>query len=393
MMKTQRLLLTLSTLLAFTSIGLSSMEGPEKKEVFRDDFESGMDRWDVSDPSAIAPIDSGDPNHGKVLRMAPSDARLHALIRGSEAWGHYRIEGDVLFPDDDHNYLGFIYNFRESERRVDLGSIYIKGNGSYIRVNPRRDWNPARAMYEEFRTPLTGNDAIRIGHWQRFAAEVVGRSCHFYVGDMETPKVTFDFYEYDSGQAGFKPRVVGGPVWIDNIRVISVEDLSYQGPQQPPGIDYMARELVTEWEVLGPLSRNIEELEKAESHGNVTYTVDGNEHRWRTFETDPRGAVVTGRVIDYVGSRTVAYFKTSIDVEGTLARLKFSTVDNLAIWVNGVFRGYLARDQFAWFDFERNPEHPHTSWSVPLSIGKNDVVIRVRGGQYATGGFYARVAN
>ena len=392
-MKKQTIRWILSALLAFTSFAGYSLQGTEIREVFREDFESGMERWDVSDPIAIAVFDSGDPEHGKVLRMAPADARLHALIRGSERWGRYRIEGDVLFPDDVHNYLGFIYNFRESEERVDLGSIYIKGNGSYIRVNPRRDWNPARAIYEEFRTPLTGDDAIRIGKWQRFAAEVVGRSCHFYVGDMETPKVTFDFYEYDSGQAGFKPRVVGGPVWIDNIRVVSVADLSYQGPQQPPGIDYKTQELVTQWDVLGPVSRTIEELENAGSYGDVTYAVDGEDHQWRSFDTDPRGAIVTGRVIDYVGSRTVAYFKTSIHVEGTSARLQFSTVDNLAIWVNGVFDGYLARDEFAWFDFGRNPEHPRTSWSVPLSHGENDVVIRVRGGQYATGGFFARVVD
>jgi len=367
------------------------MEGPETREVFREDFESGMDRWDVSDPNAIAPIDSGDPDHGKVLRMAPSDARLHALIRGSNAWGRYRIEGDVLFPENVHNYLGFIYNFRESEQRVDTGSIYIKGNGSYIRVNPRRDWNPSRAIYEEFKTPLRGDDAIRIGQWQRFAAEVVGRSCHFYVGDMETPKVTFDFFEYDSGQAGFKPRVVGGPVWIDNVLVVSVPDLSYQGPRQPPGIDYRTQDLITEWDVLGPVSRNIEELEKAPSHGTETYAVEDEEHRWRNFDTDPRGAVLTGRVVEFVGSRTVAYFATSIDVEGSSARLQFSTIDDLAIWVNGVFSGYLARDRFAWFDFGRNPEHPQTNGSFLLPHGSNNVVIRVRGGQYATGGFYARV--
>jgi hypothetical protein len=385
--------LFLSTLLSFTAIAAYSLQGAETREVFRDDFESGVDRWEVSDPNGIAPFDSGDPVHGKVLRMAPSDTRVHALIRGSETWGRYRIEGDVLFPDDVHNYLGFIYNLRISEQRVDSGSIYIKGNGSYIRVNPRRDWNPARAMYEEFRTPLTGDDAIRIGHWQRFAAEVVGRSCHFFVGDMKTPKITFDFYEHDSGKAGFKPRVVGGPVWIDNIRVVSVTDFTYQGPRQPPGIEYRPQDLITKWWVVGPLPRNVEELEKAESHGDETYAVDGEEHQWRSFETDPRGAVVTGRVVDFVGSRTVAYFRTSVNVEVTSARLQLSTVDNLAIWVNGVFQGYLARDRFAWFDFGTNPEHPHTGWSVPLSHGTNDVVIRVRGGQYATGGFYARVVH
>jgi hypothetical protein len=383
----------LATLLPLLSIDAYSMQGTENLELLRENFESGMDRWDVSDPNAITIIDSGDSKHGKVLRLAPAHASLYALIRGSETWGRYRIEGEVLFPDDVHNYLGFIYNLRESGRRIDLGSIYIKGNGSYIRVNPRYDWNPARAIYEEFRTPLTGGDAIRIGQWQRFAAEVVGRSCHFYVGDMDRPKVTFDFYEHDSGKAGFKPRVVGGPVWIDNIRVVSLEDLSYQGPRQPVGIEYKTEELITQWDVIGPVSRNIEELEKAESHENAVYTVDGEQHRWRAFDTDPRGAVLTGRVIDFVGSRTVAYFKTTIQVEGTSARLQFSSVDNLAIWVNGVFDGYLGRDRFAWFDFGANPEHPHTNGSVPLSPGRNNVVVRVRGGQYATGGFYARVVH
>jgi hypothetical protein len=178
--------LMLATLLPLFSINAYSTQGTETKELFRDDFESGMDRWDVSDTNAIAIIESGNPEHGQLLRMTPAHASLYALIRGSETWDRYRIEGEVLFPD-------------------------------------------------------------------------------------------------------------------------------------------------------------------------------------------------------------VAYFKTSIQVEGTSARLQFSSVDNLAIWVNGVFEGYLSRDRFAWFDFGKNPEHPQTKGSVPLSHGNNVVVIRVRGGQYATGGFYARV--
>jgi len=49
-------------------------------------------------------------------------------------WGSYRVEGDVLFPDDRHNYLGIVYNYRESGGRADFGSLYLKGNGSYIRA-------------------------------------------------------------------------------------------------------------------------------------------------------------------------------------------------------------------------------------------------------------------
>jgi hypothetical protein len=37
----------------------------------------------------------------------------------------------------------------------------------------------------------------------------------------------------------------------------------------------------------------------------------------------------------------------------------------------------------------------HAGQSVPISLrsGQNDIVIRVRGGVYATGGFFARVAS
>ncbi len=223
--------------------------------LFQDDFESGLAGWDLSDAEAITLFKTEDPKHGYVLRLAPAGARLHALIRGSESWPAYRIEGDVLFPDDDHNYLGFVYNLTETPERVDLGSIYIKGNGSYIRVNPRRDWNPSRALYEEFHVPLTGTDAIVIGRWQHFAAEVIGRACHFYVGDMRTPKVTFDFLEVERGKVGFKPRVVGTPVWIDNISARSIEAFSYQGPPRPLGVHYAPESMVTDWQVLGPLTR------------------------------------------------------------------------------------------------------------------------------------------
>ena len=77
-------------------------------------------------------------------------------------------------------------------------------------------------LYEEYRVELTGDAEIRVGEWQRFAAEIVGNTCHFYVADMKTPKLTFDHYEHDFGLVGFKPRVVGGDVWLDNVRADSM---------------------------------------------------------------------------------------------------------------------------------------------------------------------------
>jgi hypothetical protein len=371
-------------------------------ELFSDDFEAGLEKWDVSNAEVMTIFDSGDAEHGHVFRLAPAEAQIAALIRGSENWPAYRIEGEVLFPTDEHNYLGWIYNYAENGRRADLGSLYIKGNGTYIRVNPRRDWNPARMLYEEYFTRLTGDDAIVIGEWQRFAAEVDGSICHLYVGDMNVPKVTFDYYEGDSGKAGFKPRVVGGPVWIDNIRAVAIDGLTYTGPRRPEGIEYRRDELVTDWRVLGPLTRAYLDLEKLPAPGAVTgmeaaidsgsIVDDGIERRWEPFPADPRGAVLTGRVVEFLGSRSVAYFATTITVPaGADLELQFSTLDDLALWRNGIFRGYVNGEIFAWHDFGRNPEHPPSDW-MRLEPGVNHVLVRVRGGIYATGGFFARVA-
>lgn len=360
-------------------------------ELFRDDFESGLARWEVGDSLAIRTIESGDAAHGRVLLLSPAHARLAALIRGSESWPAYRIEGDVLFPTAEQNYLGLIYDYRDDGRRIDMGSLYIKGNGSYVRVNPRRDWNPARQLYDELRVTLRGADTIRIGEWRHFAAELEGGVCHFYVGDMTTPKVTFDFYEADSGKAGFKPRVVGGPVWLDNVRVTAIERLSWMGPRRPAGIAYAPETLVTDWEVLGPLSRALPRLEGDAAPSGAHFEDAGDRVGWKSFDTDPRGAVLTGRVTEFLGDRTVAYFRTTIRVpEGGRARLEFSSIDDLAVWINDRFEGYGSRGDVAWHDFGRNPDHPATD-RVDLVAGANRVLIRIRGGQYATGGFFARV--
>ena len=367
---------------------------PAPRELFRDDFESGLAGWEISDPAAVGIVDSGDPEHGAVLELRPAHARLHALVRGSEEWPAYRIEGAVLFPTAEHNYLGLIYNFREGDGRVDLGSIYIKGNGSYIRVNPRRDWNPARRMYEEYKTPLVGDDAIVIGRWQRFAAEVAGRVCHFYVGDMTEPKVTFGFYEGSSGKAGFKPRVVGGPVWLDDVVVTAIDGLTYDGPHRPAGIAYDRKRMVTDWRVLGPLTRAFDEVERAADPAGVSVRDGGALVEWRPFAADPRGAVLTGRVTDHLGPRSAAYFLTTVVVQAAeTASLRFSTIDAMAVWVNGRFEGYSEGERYAWYDFGVNPDHPPTPYTeLPLEPGTNHVLIRVRGGIYSTGGFYAAVS-
>ena len=358
--------------------------------LFEEDFEGPLDRWRLSDPASFSLVDSGDAERGQALEMRSLGATTHALIEGSETWGRYRLEGEVLFPTDEHNYLGFIYNLTEREDgRRDLGSLYIKGNGSYIRANPRRDWNPGRMLYEEYRTPLTGCDAIVIGEWQRFALEVDGSTAHLYVGDPELPKVTFDLFEGDRGAAGFKPRVGRAPVRIDNLRAFAIERLTYQGEERPPGIDHDPGSLITDWEVLGPLSRVHAEIE-ADS-GGIERVVDrGREVRWRPFATDRRGAVVTARVVDFLHADPVAYFRTRLTVSEP-SYFELSSIDDTAIWVDDEFRGYGYADTFAWHDFGTNPDHA-TRDRVALDPGERVVTIRVRGGRYAAGGFFARLA-
>ncbi|MGE0042666.1 MAG: hypothetical protein AB7H88_16245 [Vicinamibacterales bacterium] len=375
-----------AALAATASVAVTPRPAPAQAPLFADDFERGLDGWLLSAPDVTTTADSGDPAHGRILVLTPRDVAQYALIRGSGAWGPYRIEGDVLFPTSEDNYLGFIYHYREADGRRDLGSIYIKGNDSYVRVNPRRDWNPARQMYDEYRVDLTGADAIVTGTWQRFAAEVSGHTCHFYVGDMSRPKVTFDLYEGDTGMAGFKPRVVGGPVWLDNVRAVPIARLTWSGPRMPAGASPMPGRFVTDWRALGPLAATAPALERRARPGDGG-AAGGEAVPWVPFGTDGRGAVVTGRLTSFLGPSTVAYFLTTADTPAG-GRLAFSTIDDLAIWVDGVFQGYVSRGRTAWFDAGLNPDHPPTA-SVSLPPGRHEVLVRVRGGQYASGGFFA----
>jgi hypothetical protein len=164
---------------------------------FADNFERDLLGWEIRGEGGAFIEESDDPDHGRVMVLRPQ-GDVYALVRGSQDWGGLRMEGDVLFPDDRHNYLGFIYAFRERGGRADFGLVYIKGNGSYLRVNPHRDFNVGRTLYEEYRTPLVDDAAIRTGEWQHFKLEVVGNEAHVYVGDMDVPQLTFSELERGS---------------------------------------------------------------------------------------------------------------------------------------------------------------------------------------------------
>jgi hypothetical protein len=367
----------LALLIAAPTLAAQSNDARDGAVLFTDDFERGLAAWRIHG-DGVATQDSGDPAHGRVMELSPH-GDVAALIANSDRWGATRMEGEMLFPTNVDNYLGFVYNFRERNGRMDFGLVYVKGNDSYLQANPHRDFNVSRLIYPEHRTALAGVSAIVTGRWQRFAIEVVGRACHVYVGGTETPQMTFDHFELDSGAIGLQPRSVGGDVWVDNVRVRRISRLSYSGAPVP-AIDYTPDALLRDWQVAGPFDRARDDIARHPSKA-----------AWRPLATDGRGAVITGAVVDTLGPQTVAYFRTQVMADSAKdASLELGTADDLAIWINGRFHWFLARQAAAWFDFFSNPKHAGESIPLPLRPGANDIVIRVRGGVYATGGFFAR---
>jgi len=363
--------------------------------LYEDDFEGGLSGWEVNNVKAVKTIESHDPKQGKVLLLMPN-GNVTALIKGSDKWGSVRVEGKMLFPKSEHNYLGFIYNHRRRGEREDFGMLYVKGNDSYIRVNPWRDGNVSRLLYEEYKTDLEGDQAIIIGEWHRFKMEVHQETCHLYVNDMYKPKITFKLFELSSGKVGFQPRVAGGGVWIDDIKVTAIDQPDYSITHIPP-IIYRPDTLITHWEVAGPFTHPQTVIERSVFSDATTVIGDSHSITWNGFDTDARGAIISGRVTEYLGPRTVAYFRTSLMAEqDKTVTLHFTTTDELTLYLNGVDTGRIYRDGYhskdndwyAWYDFWENPEHKGRKRKVRLKKGLNHLVVRVRNGQFASGGFF-----
>ncbi len=367
----------------------------QETELFREDFESGLGHWVLPLGQGARLVDSGDPAHGRVLELQTRDRLTVALIDGSEDWDDVRLEGAVLFPEDVHNYLGFVYRYREQGGRTDFGSLYIKGNNSYIRVNPHHDLNVGRTLFEEYRTPLTGAAEVRIGEWKPFALEVVGREAHLYVGDMTRPQITFPYSPTDRGAFGFKPRNPGGAAWVDDLSVRPISAFTYRGPPLPE-IDHVSPPMDPAWHVLGPLTSFAPQVEASQfdatAVASAVVTDGGRRESWRPYQPDPRGAVLSGTVTDTQGPRRVAYFSATVETEGARdATLSISTADDLAIWVNGRFLGFVDRSSVAWWDAWLNPDHRGVAEAIRLEPGPNHLLVRVVGGVYASGGFFLRV--
>lgn len=363
---------------------------PVQTPLLEADFESGsLDGWTVTRPDFIRIEDTGDATRGLALRMTPGGPWTHALLEGSEAWGPVRIDGVVRFPTDEHNYLGFIWGLVEEPDRTDFASLYIKGNDSYVRINHRYDGNPLRSLHEERRTALEGPRTVRVGAWQPFRLEVDGTVAHLYFGSMDEPVVTSHLYMGPAGRLGFKPRVIGGDVWIDDVVVTPIPRLTYGGAPRPD-IAYARTHVFTDWRVLGPTIDLHPELGPSPDPTAMDVSDMGRTLTWAPFDTDARGAVLTSRVVQFRGPATRAYFATTFVVEeGGPSVLSIASIDDLTVWLDGRFHGYYTRSRYAWHDFLTNPDHAGLRASGELEPGEHRLLIEVRGALYAGGGFFA----
>jgi len=373
---------------------------------FTDDFEGGTGKWEFLDmrtmkaqPPAGRIVDSGDGNHGRVLSLPAGN--MIALVKGSEGWGNYKVEGEVCFPRNKSSLMGLVYNLNlvprpnhkdpEKNLRTEFGSIYIKCGGSYIRVNPHYDGTAGRALYEDLRTPLTGEAAIELREWQRFKYEVVGGACHVYVADMDTPKVTFNDYHYSSGRVGFRPRSGGSEFWVDSVTVKSINDLTYRGPILPLSADYSPDKLRTTWDAIEPFKNRKTELEDEAFAPEKTCVENGQEYAWAPFPVDDRGCVLSGKICDF-GSprRKLAYFHTTMTAPTEESvTIQFSSRSKLTIFVNGEPAGQVDPVTHIWPDFWKKRRHKPTEIQARLKKGENHLVVLVDGGNYPGDAFYA----
>src|SRR5690606_38093825 len=95
----------------------------------------------------------------------------------------------------------------------------------------------------------------------------------------------------------------------DNIRARPIDGFSYLGLPKP-GIPYTRDAFITDWRVTGPLESTSPDIESGRATSRRRVDDGGRQFGWRAFPADERGAVLTGRVTEYRGSRRVAYFHT-----------------------------------------------------------------------------------
>ncbi len=357
--------------------------GRHNQDLAVDDFEAGLGRWSVEAPDGVEIlIEPGSTNH--VLQLTPKRrGYVHTLLAESSGWHDVRFEGRFLFPTEGDGYLGFLYNHQETPERTDFGCLYVKSNGSYIRVSPHYDGHPSWRLYEDFRVDLEGERRIRVGHWHRFRLDVRGNAAELYIDDMSSPAASFDLFAHRSGALGLEARPGGGePVWVDDVRVTRL-DPAAANSDRPTLL--RSTEPTLRWQVQGPATLGDEaSLSEPELPDDA----------WRTIAPDLRGAVITALITQSrSGDQDVAYLRARFELGESATDaptwLALSAANRIDVWFNSYYRGTVAPERYIWSDYLSVPEHPGARIPLSPTAGENRIVLRVHGRNFAGGGFYA----
>jgi hypothetical protein len=345
------------------------------RNLAEDGFESGLGLWVLQPPERAVIVAEPGANNS-VLRLTPQRGEYtQILLRDSEEFRNVRLEGRFLFPTDGDGYLGFIYNHQQGSTRTDSGVIYVKSNGSYLRISPHHDGNPSWRLYEEYKVNLEGDRRIQTGVWYSFRLDVRGHSASLAIGDLESPLVRFEAAPKDFGSLGLEARPGGGEaVWVDDIVVSSLH-----GSKAGSALS----KTPSAWETLGafePLEDFAREAPDLPQAG------------WQPISTDFRGALITGVWTQYrSGEQSWLYLRQRFVVEeGEMAPtwLAASTANRLDVWLNGYFRGTVAKEQYIWSDFASSKAHPGARIPLSPKVGENELLIRVYGKRFAGGGMF-----
>ena len=348
--------------------------------IFSEDFETDLRQWVSLAPEFVEVI--GEPRSAnRVLMLTPKpEGFSHVLVKGSEEYKNVRMEGRFLFPTEGDGYLGFIYNHQKSENRTDFGCIYVKSNGSYIRMSPHYDGNPSWRLYEELKVSLDGARRIQTGAWYQFRLDVISNYATLYVDDMSTPVAEFDLFLRTGGALGLEARPGRGePVWVDDVRVYEL----------PSDIDVLQERqalasTLTAWKAYSGA---------VDTMSTDTATPEFQATGWYEISPDRRGAVITGKLTQFTtGDNYIVYLRAKFNVDDPPAPgwLAFSSANQLDVWLNGMYRGSVAPDLYIWADHATSAIHSGARLPVEPIAGENEVLIRVHGDTFAAGGFFAK---
>lgn len=348
--------------------------------IFSDDFESDIRQWVSLSPESAEVV--GEPRSvNRVLQLTPKPKGFsHVLVKGSGQYKNVRMEGRFLFPTEGDGYLGFIYNYQKSDKRTDFGCLYVKSNGSYIRMSPHYDGNPSWRLYEELKVSLDGARRIQTGVWYQFRLDVISHYATLYIDDMSTPIAEFDLFPGTEGALGLEARPGRGePVWVDDVHVYELP-LSIDVPQER---DALASTL-TEWKAYSGA---------VDMTSTVTSAPEFQNTEWYGISPDRRGAVITGKLTQFTtGDDNIVYLSAKFNVDDPPAPgwLALSSANQLDVWLNGTYRGSVAPDSYIWADHATSAIHPGARLPVEPIAGENEVLIRVHGDKFAAGGFFAQ---